>query len=104
MVPTASLTVQLQKHNEKLTRKHCHLYAACNDLCNIEFAGSTAVFKCQVSGEPTPKVVWSKGMKKLSTTKDKKVEVFYDEDTDQHTISMKGSYVARYKSLKTSLI
>ena len=74
------------------------------DLCNIEFAGSTAVFKCQVSGEPTPKVVWSKGMKKLSTTKDKKVEVFYDEDTDQHTISMKGSYVARYNSLKTSLI
>lgn len=54
------------------------------------FSGSTAVFKCQVTGEPAPKVTWNKGMKKLTTTKDKKVEVFYDEETQQHTISMKG--------------
>lgn len=52
--------------------------------------GSEAVFKCQVVGEPTPKVTWSKGRKILKTTKDEKVKVIYDEGSDQHIIKMTG--------------
>lgn len=50
----------------------------------------TAVFKCQIRGDPTPKVTWNKGMKKLTSTKDGKVKVFYDEKIDQHTIELQG--------------
>lgn len=53
-------------------------------------AGLTAVFKCQIRGEPKPKLTWTKGRKVLTTTKDEKVKVFYDEENDLHTIVMKG--------------
>lgn len=62
----------------------------CTIIC-ILFAGSTAVFKCKVAGEPTPKVTWSKGQKILKTTADKNVEITYNKDTDEHVIVMKGT-------------
>jgi len=48
------------------------------------------MFQCKISGEPYPKVTWSKGRKILTTTKTKNVEVYYDETEDQHNVVLKG--------------
>lgn len=53
-------------------------------------SGSTAVFNCKVVGEPAPKVTWSKGRKILTSTKDGKAKVYYDEPVDQYTLMMAG--------------
>lgn len=49
------------------------------------------MFKCKLSGEPAPKVTWLKGKRVLTTTKDEKVKVFYNEMTQEHVIEMKGT-------------
>ncbi len=55
-----------------------HFFLVLNVL--LCFAGSTAVFRCRVDGDPTPTVVWQKG--KWRTLENNKVtRVYVDENT-----------------------
>ena len=46
--------------------------------------GQTAVFGCQVVGDPYPMVIWSKGKTKTFTQNTKKYVLYYDDELDAH--------------------
>ncbi len=66
--------------------------------CTI-LEGDTAVFRCRIDGDPTPKLEWTKGKwKKMENNKE--TRVYYDETVDQYVLEMDKIKVRRAGGFK----